>query len=135
MKRLILSAGVLTAFLFGSVASDEIDKMVVLIKARREGIALKELSSTLNPFVTLKKDINETKVYVPEKKDDKIILNGIVNNKAYINGKWHKEGDEIAGYTLKHIGTKGVVLADDSRVKKVFLRKKSEGIIMMKEGK
>ncbi len=135
MKKLILSVGMLTTFLLGSVASEEIDKMVVLIKAPREGIALKELSSTLNPFVTLRKDVNETKVYVPEKKDDKIILNGIVNNKAYINGAWHKEGDEIAGYTLKYIGTKGVVLTDDTRVKKVLLRKKSKDIIMMKEGK
>lgn len=124
----------MTTIVFASVATHEIDKMIAQIKEPRKGIALQELSTISNPFVTLKKDVNITKVFVPKKKEESMALGGIINHKANINGAWYKEGDEVSGYTLQYVGTKGVVLVDATRVKRLFLHEKIEGIITIKEG-
>jgi len=124
----------MTTVLFASVATQEIDRMVAEIKEPRRGIVMKELSTISNPFVTVKKDVNITKVFVPKKKEESMALGGIINHKANINGAWYKEGDEVSGYTLQYVGTKGVVLVDATRVKRLFLHEKIEGIITIKEG-
>ena len=124
----------MTTIVFSSVATQEIDRMIAKIKEPRKGIRLKELSSIPNPFVTVKKDINITRVFVPKKIEANMELGGIVNRKAYINGSWRKEGDDVSGYTLQYVGTRGVVLVDDTRIKRLFLHEKREDIITIKEG-
>jgi len=134
MKKLFISFGIVVTVAFSSVATQEIDKMIAEIKKPRKGIALEELSSIPNPFVTVKKDLNITKVFVPKRIEVNMELGGIVNHKAYINGSWRKEGDDVSGYTLQYVGTRGVVLVDEARIKRLFLHEKKEGIITMKEG-
>ena len=124
----------MTTIVFSSVATQEIDRMIAKIKEPRKGVRLKELSSIPNPFVTVKKDINITRVFVPKKIEANMELGGIVNRKAYINGSWRKEGDDVSGYTLQYVGTRGVVLVDDTRIKRLFLHEKREDIITIKEG-
>ncbi|MEA3418877.1 MAG: hypothetical protein U9Q90_05705 [Campylobacterota bacterium] len=135
MKKYLISIGVFTTVVFSNVGMGEIDKMVSQIQQPREGIALKELSSGVDPFIAIKKDENITKIVVPQKSEERFTLNGIINRKAYINGKWYVEGDEVSGYILKHVGVKGVVLTDSTHIKRLFLHKKQEGLIMIKEGK
>ncbi len=134
MKKFFISFGMMTIVVFASAANQEIDKMIAQIKEPRKGIALDELSSVSNPFVTVKKDVNITKVFIPKKKEESMVLGGIINHKANINGAWYKEGDEVSGYTLQYVGTKGAVLVDATRVKRLFLHEKIEGIITIKEG-
>ena len=129
-----MSMVVVTSVAFSGNGVEAIDKMVSKIQQPREGAALEELASTKNPFITLKKDENITKIVVPKKRQEKFVLNGIVNQKAFINGEWHKVGDDISGYTLKYIGTRGVVLTDANNIKRLFLHRENKGIIMMKEG-
>ncbi len=134
MKKHIISLGVMSSILFANVAIEEIDNMVDEIKAPRKGVALKELSSTLNPFVALQKETNNTVKSVTKKVYAKLTLSGIMNNKAYINGEWHNEGDSVSDYNLTHIGRRGVVLVKKNTIKKLFLHKR-DGIIKMKDGK
>ncbi len=134
MKKLLISFGIMTVAAFSSIATQEIDKMIAKIKEPRKGIELKELSSIPNPFVTVKKDVNITKVFVPKKREENMELGGIVNRKAFINGAWRKEGDDVSGYTLQYVGPKGVVLVDAARIKRLFLHEKIEDIITIKEG-
>lgn len=126
--------GIVATFAFSDVATQAIDNMVTQIKEPRKGIALKELSSTPDPFVAVKKDANITSIFVPKAKRKDLVLGGIVNHQAYIDGSWHKEDDNISGYTLKYVGTRGVVLVDGEHIKRLFLHKKREGLITMKEG-
>jgi hypothetical protein len=135
MKTYLISIGVITTVAFSSAGTEKIDKMVSQIQQPRKGVDLKELSSALDPFIAVKKDENTTEIVVPQKREEQFMLNGIVNRKAYINGKWYKEGDEVSGYILKYVGGKGVVLMDSTHIKKLFLHKKQEGLIMIKEGK
>ena len=134
MKKLFISLGIVSTLAFSSVATQEIDKMIIQIKEPRKGIELKELSSIPNPFVTVKKDLNITKVFVPKRIETNMELGGIVNHKAYINGSWRKEGDDVSGYILQYVGTRGVVLVDDTRIKRLFLHEKKEDVITIKEG-
>ena len=127
--------GLLSAAVCASTALEEIDKMVERIQKPRQGIGLDELASTKDPFISLKKDENMTQVVIPKKKEAQLSLNGILNGKAYINGKWYKVGDKISGYVLKYVGTKGVVLTDETHIKKLFLHKNEKGLITIKEGK
>jgi hypothetical protein len=135
MKRLIINTLLSTLFLSADVATDEIDNMITKIKAPRQGVDLKELSATLNPFVAINQnDVNETIVFAPKKKYTKMLLGGIMNKRAFINDAWYREGDNVSDYILKHIGRNGVVLVKDKQIKKLFLHEKQENIIIMKDG-
>ena len=134
MKKVIVGIGCVATLAFSSAAIQTIDKMVAQIKEPRKGIALKELSSTPDPFVAMSKDVNVTEIIVPKVKRKDLVLGGIVNHQAYIDGAWRKEGDVMSGYTLKYVGTRGVVLMDGEHIKRLFLHKKTEGLITMKEG-
>lgn len=135
MKRYLISIAMITTAVYSGAGTEEIDRMVDQIQKPREGIAQKELSLGSDPFIVFKRDENVTKIIVPAKAEEKLVLNGIVNDKAYINGKWYKEGDEISGYTLKYVGDKGVVLTDSRHIKRLFPHKKRESLIIIKEGK
>ncbi len=132
MKKHIIGFGIMSSILFANVAIEEIDSMVEEIKAPRKGVALKQLSSTLNPFVAIQKETNTTVSSVTKKVYAKLTLSGIMNNKAYINGEWHSEGDSVSDYNLTHIGTRGVVLVKKNKIKKLFLHE-NDGIIKMKD--
>ena len=134
MKKIIIGIGVITSFAISNASNHAIDNMVSEIKKPRKGVALKELSTTPDPFVAIRKDVNVTEVVKPEKRVN-LRLSGIVNHRAYINGVWHKEGDDVSGFVLKYVGSKGVVLMDGEHIKRLFLHKKREGIIKMEEGK
>ena len=131
-KILVISTTVFVYSITLCSAADTIDMMVNKIKEPRKGIELKELSTIPDPFVAVKKDINVTEVIKPKKKIS-LVLGGIMNHTAYINGQWHKEGDEISGFILRYVGTKGVVLVDEEHIKRLFLHEKKDGIIKMEE--
>jgi len=135
MKNLLIGFMAISTLAFSSSPTDQIDKMVEEIKKPRKGVAMSELMTTPDPFVVLKRDDNSTgQIAAPQKKEEKLTLGGIMNEKAFINGKWLKIGEEIYGYKLHFIGTKGVVLVDETRVRKLFLHEKNKGLITIKEG-
>ena len=135
MKRVIAGIGIIITFAFSNAGMQSIDKMVSQIKKPRKGVELKELATTPDPFVTVSQKVNVAEIVKPKKRKRNLTLSGIVNDKAYINGAWYKEGDQVAGYTLKYVGTRGVVLMDEKHIKRLFLHKRREDIIIMKDGK
>ncbi len=134
MKNLLIGLTVMSTAAFCSSATASIDQMIEEIKKPRKGVAMSELATTPNPFVVLKRDDNSSSPIATPKKEENLVLGGILNEKAFINGTWHKIGDEVYGYKLHFIGTKGVVLVDETRVRKLFLHEKNKGIITIKEG-
>jgi len=136
MKKIIISLGAIGSLLFGSPATNKIDDMVDQIKAPREGVDLKELSATMNPFVSIQlEEVNSTIVFAPKKKNVKMVLSGIMNGRAFVNGNWYKEGQIISDYNLTHIGKSGVVLVKEKQVKKLFLHRVNSDAIKIKDGK
>jgi len=134
MKKIILFM-LLTASIYADLSMYQIRDMVQKIHDKREGINLETLSQTKEPFVRLQEENNVTTFVIPvEKENTKLFLNAILNKAAYINGEWKGIDDNVSGYTVKYIGEKGVVLRNDNQIKKLFLHKKRENFITIKEG-
>jgi len=61
-----------------------------------------------------------------------IILQTILNNRAFIDGKWYNEGDKVREYNIETINSDSVVLR--KKMKKTTLKLKMiESILRMKE--
>ncbi len=135
MKNILFTT-LITSTIYADLSMDQIRNMVKQIHNPRDGINIETLKDTQEPFVRLEEENNITTFVIPvDKEDTKLVLNAILNNTAYINGQWLKIDDSIAGYTLKFIGKKGVVLRNDNQIKKLFLHKNRENFITIKEGK
>jgi hypothetical protein len=133
MKKILLLLLPSTVFLSADLSVEQIQKMVLSIHEKREGVQLATLESTESPFVHLQEENNITTFGVPEKDEAKLALHAIVNGKAYINDAWSSTGDIIMGYTLKYIGKRGVVLRNGNHVKKLFLHEKRDNLIKLEE--
>jgi len=112
--------------LFAELSIDQIHTMVNQIHKKREGVTLKILEGTREPFLKpLRVQKKHSKKPVSRKVEPelKISLHAIMGKKAFINDSWKKVGDTVLGYTLVYIGKSGVVLKNDNQIKKLFLRK------------
>jgi len=133
MKKMILLITLLSSILYADLTVQQIQKMVLKIHEKREGIGLDTLESTNEPFVRLEVENNETAYVAPDKMEVKLLLHAILNNRAYINDEWVRIDETILGYQLKYIGKKGVVLRNENDIKKLFLREKKENYISIEE--
>lgn len=133
MKKLFLLLSLLTLLLHAELSVKKIEKMVIKIHEKREGVKIETLEKTHEPFLTAEE--NTTKVVTPSnvKKESKLELHAVVNGKAYINDKWYHVDDEVLSYHLKFIGKRGVVLRNGNTIKKLYLRKKRENFINLEE--
>jgi hypothetical protein len=135
MKRIIILFVVISSYLVSNITLKEIDMMIDKIKKPRDGILLEALSSTPDPFkqlVSPVSDFNSTN-NITLKKDKDFSLNAIMNGKAFIDGKWHIPKDIVSDYEVIFIGKKGVVLARERNIIKLFLKKKKKSIIHIEE--
>ncbi|HEY9190047.1 MAG TPA: hypothetical protein VIM88_04195 [Sulfurovum sp.] len=133
MKKILLLLLPLTVFLNADLSVEQIQKMVVSIHEKREGVKLETLDTTVSPFVRFEAESNGTTFSAPIKEEEKLALHAIVNGKAFINDGWIDIGDSIMGYTLKYVGTRGVVLRDGNHIKKLFLHEKRDNFIKLEE--
>ena len=133
MKKIILSITLLSSIVSADLSVQQIQKMVLKIHEKREGINLSKLENTKEPFVHIKEDSNETAYVAPDKIEVKLSLHAILNHKAYINDTWIGIDDSIMGYKLKYIGRKGVVLRNENDIKKLFLHENKENYISIEE--
>jgi hypothetical protein len=133
MKKILLLLLPFTVFLNADLSVEQIQKMVVSIHEKREGVELETLDATVSPFVRLEVESNGTTFSTPVKEEEKLALHAIVNGKAFINDTWSNVGDTIMGYTLKFVGQRGVVLRDGNHIKKLFLHDTRDNFIKLEE--
>ncbi|MDX1700399.1 MAG: hypothetical protein R3250_07260 [Melioribacteraceae bacterium] len=132
MKKILLLL-TLTVLVNADLSVDQIQKMVLKIHEKREGVKLSTLENTKDPFIQIGEDNNVTTSSIPSEEEAKLMLHSIVNGKAYINDSWFSLDDTIMGYTVKYIGQRGVVLRNGNHVKKLFLQKKRDNFIKLEE--
>lgn len=134
MKKIFLLLLPLTVLINADVSVKQIQKMVLNIHEKREGVKLTTLDNTKDPFIRLQED-NNASVFsvIGTKEEAKLTLHAIVNGKAYINDSWKSLDDIIMGYTVKYIGQRGVVLRNGNHVKKLFLHEKRDSFIKLEE--
>ncbi len=133
MKKIFLLLLPLTVLVNADLSVEQIQKMVMQIHEKREGVKLVTLETTKDPFIQLSEENNVTTLVIPEKEEAKLVLHAIVNGKAYINDSWSSLDDTIMGYTVKYIGQRGVVLRNGNHVKKLFLHEKRDSFIKLEE--
>jgi len=134
MKKILLLLLPLTVLLNADLSVEQIQNMVVSIHEKREGVKLATLETTVSPFIRLESESNgTTTLSIPIKEEEKLVLHAIVNGKAFINDAWSNIGDTIMGYTLKFIGSRGVVLRNGNHIKKLFLHEKRDNFIKLEE--
>ena len=132
MKKLFLLLS-LTVLVNADLSVEQIQKMVLQIHEKREGVQLATLENTKDPFIQVNEETNVTTFTVPENEEAKLVLHAIVNGKAYINDSWSSPDDTVMGYTVKYIGPRGVVLRNGNHVKKLFLHEKRDNFIKLEE--
>ncbi|MBT8344049.1 MAG: hypothetical protein HKP62_03405 [Sulfurovum sp.] len=134
MKKIFLFLLSLTVLVKADLSVEQIQKMVIQIHEKREGINLLTLETTKDPFIQLQEENNVTTTFaIADKEEAKLVLHAIVNGKAYINDSWSSLDDTIMGYTVKYIGQRGVVLRNGNHVKKLFLHEKRDNLIKLEE--
>ena len=142
MKKSIILITLFSTLLFSiNLNQNDIVLMVKKIKEERVGISLLKLKNTSNPFpirekqkVVLKEEVEEvTKqvVYVAEKV---YLLNGILNDAAFINNKWYKRGSKIDEYKVGYISDTSVILKSLNGNKTLSLKKKNKKLIKLNQG-
>lgn len=134
MKKIFLFLLSLTVLVKADLSVEQIQKMVIQIHEKREGISLLTLETTKDPFIQLQEENNVTTTFaIADQEEAKLVLHAIVNGKAYINDSWSSLDDTIMGYTVKYIGQRGVVLRNGNHVKKLFLHEKRDNLIKLEE--
>lgn len=126
MKKYIFICFLLLSFLKAQdVEIKNIDDKIFKIDSPREGITIKALNNTKNPFYVESIEVDGVDVQPVEK----ISLKGIMNSKAYINNKWFGLNDEIEGYKVISITPNSVLLKREDRTKELFLKSKKDSFI------
>ena len=134
MKNTIFIVLLFTASLYADLSVGQIEQMVSKIQEKRQGANLEILETTKEPFVRLKKENNIKTFVIPTKSEEvKVSLHAIMGGKAYINDGWKSIDDMIMGYTLKHVGKRGVVLRNGNHIKKLFFHKERDNFITVEE--
>jgi len=126
MKKYIFVCFLLLSFVNAQdVEIKNIDDKISKIDSPREGITIKVLNNTKNPFYIESIEIDGAIVQPVEK----ISLKGIMNSKAYINNKWLGLNDEVEGYKVISITSNRVLLKREDRTKELFLKSKKDSFI------
>jgi len=133
MKKILIGVCVASVLIYANLSVEQIEEMVLRIHEKREGVRLKTLESTKNPFIRLNEEDNTTIFSTSSEEDAKLDLNAIVNGKAFINEAWRSVDDVILGYTLKYIGQGGVVLRSGNHIRKLYLNEKKHNFITIEE--
>jgi len=134
MKKLSIAVWCFS-LLYADLSVHQIEKMVEKIHLKREGVALKTLEQTEEPFIQVKEENNVTVMALPEpeSEDVTLLLHALMIDKAYINDGWKKVDDVVMGYTVKYIGKRGVVLRNGNKIKTLFLGKPKDDLIRIEE--
>lgn len=120
MKKLIIfSLVLLTSFAYAKKDTTEIDKVFDSISKPRVGLDKGVIASLNSPFAliknSIKKDDNSTLG------DGSYVLSAIVADKARINKKWYKKGEDLDIYKVDQILNNKVKLVSGSEEMILFM--------------
>lgn len=136
MKQILIVAVLSGTVLLcaASLSVNEIDTMVAKIQTTRGGMNVAQFETVLDPFVYFERNATTGAIITPKKEnDDTIVISGIMNNKAYIDGSWKRVGEKVGDYTIKSIGINTVILSNGRKIKKLFISdKKDNNLIKLK---
>jgi len=135
MQKIMAVTMVLFGLLHAELSIANIEKMVEEIKAKRTS-RMKEDVNISSPFILVRQESNSTvRTFAPAtaEKPVKFILGAIINDAAFIDGKWHRVGDEINGFKVMSIASDRVTLKQGERTVVLFFKKTKSILTFSKE--
>jgi len=139
MKKLVLIMIIPILVIANNI---EINKIAPKIKTFKNS---EKISDTIDydvydPFATAKPiviKVNKEKKVVKKRikhivKQNPIIIQTILNNKALINNRWYGAGDKIQGKRIKSVRKDAIIVIDNNKWVKITL-KRNKSIIEIKE--
>jgi len=126
MKKLMIILA-LSYPIFAELTVSQIEEMVKRIQSKRVSEYEIDFLKIPSPLEGIKKviDNNKTKTVLVETVENvNFVLNAIVNDNVYINGKWYKKGDTIHGFVIREVYDDHIVLKGKRKTIKVYLVKK-----------
>ncbi len=125
MKKLIIFTLLLSLSCNAELSIGQIDNMVLKIQKKRVSKMDIDYKTVPSPFIVIKKDkdSNTTIVKSPTHKIS-FDLSAIINNSAFINGRWYKVGDMMNDYNVTNISGSEVKLQKGKSVIELFLPNK-----------
>lgn len=137
MKKILLIFTLLHSF----IQADEltwVDEQIAAIRPARVGLSDELIAHLSNPFNTqeekeklklaTKESIQSKVVPKPKKKyhhrskNSKLVLDGLLNSAALINGKWYTLGERVGLYKLSYVGNDYVILRNKYRKKTLSIQ-------------
>ena len=135
MKRLAIFYSIVAIV---SLNADTIDEIVSKINSKRDTSIPKEklvtITSPMPKLIVVENNSTDGNKTVVKSKVDVFKLTAIMNNSAYINGKWVKVGDRVGTYKLVDVMDDSVYLKDGNVTKLIFFKQNS-GKIKIKLGR
>lgn len=140
MRLLSLGMGV-ALIVLPAMAQLDIKKIGIMVKKiqgkrkSKRNIDFIKMSSPF-PLVIPPKENNTTVKHVERrKKVIRFTLGAIINQKAYINGRWVKIGENILGYKVEKIEQNKVLLKRDKKEIQLYLpRREKNNLLQVSEG-
>ncbi|MDX1810178.1 MAG: hypothetical protein R3331_11620 [Sulfurospirillaceae bacterium] len=129
--RYLLILTILLSFVFGDNLSTRLEH---LIQNKHEK---KVVFLSYNPFQVNKKEKKAAESYrdiTPKKQNHPLDFITVMNKKAFINGRWFKAGDIVAGYKIEKIYP-NKILVNKKGVKTTLGLGIKENILKIRENK
>ncbi len=106
----------------------KIGMMVEKIQNKRIGKHSIDFIKVPSVFVVLSTEANRTKrptIHAPAE-TEKFVLKAIVNDRAFINGKWVGLGDKILGYRVERVEGNEVLLKKENKSVRLYFQERNE---------
>ena len=133
MKKIALLALFISINLNAELSIEQIDNMVNKIQQKRISKRNIDYRNVPSPFILIKKDENDKKAVVSSlTKELSLKLNAIINDTAFINGRWYKVGESVNDYNITKIDDRKVELKKGKNTMELFLPKGSIDIPQIK---
>ncbi len=127
----VTSAALLLTFCLpiqAELSVKKIGMMVEKIQSKRIGKHSIDFIKVPSVFVVLSTEENRTKhpIVRAHEKAEKLVLKAIVNDRAYINGKWVGLGDKILGYRVERIEGNEVLLKKEHKSVRLYFQERNQ---------
>jgi len=114
MKIVLMLSMVLS--LYAQDLKQKIEKLTVLPKAKTI------LYVTYDPFRKAQVVVQKTIDQKPQ--EDTLHVASMLNNKVFVNSKWHSVGDEVNGYKIIHIREDSILVRKSGKIVKFGIKRR-----------
>ncbi len=137
MKKVLSGLLLLWLPMHAELNVKKIETMVQKIQNKRVSLHNVDFLSVPSPFVIFvsKEENRSEKRVIQPKESVQFSLGAIINNRAFINGRWVQIGDMVLGYKVEQIDAEKVIMKKDDREIRLYLPKQDRhDLLQLSEG-